>query len=343
MRIAVVGVGAVGGLTGVWLAQTGASVTLIDIGPTQEALRKNGLALLTADGDRVQATNALVRDLEDAGPQDLIVLSVKAHDLPGVAPELPQLYNSDTVVLPVQNGLPWWYFQQLAGPWNGRRIESLDPAGVLADHIPVERIVGCIFYPAAEVVEPGVVRHVEGNRIVVGELDNSRTRRAEAIVDQFHSAGVKSFLLDDLRGEIWLKLLGTAVFNPLSALTRATMADMCRQPASRRLVADLMREVEAVASALGVKLRLPIERRLEGAEKVGNHRTSTLQDLEAGRRLEIDALLGAVVEVARWVDVKAPRLEAMEAALRLLEQQSMSREPQTYPATSSSMPDNDPS
>ena len=327
MRIAVVGVGAVGGLMGVWLARAGATVTLIDIGPTQAALRETGLALLTSDGERLPAANAQVREIEDAGPQDVVVLAVKAHDLAEAAPGLPQLYDSDTVVLPVQNGLPWWYFQRLEGPWNGRRIENLDPSGAITRHIPAERILGCVVYPAAEVVEPGLVRHVEGKRIVVGELDNARSRRADAVVGLLKSADVKSFVLKDLRGEIWVKLLGSAVFNPLSALTRATMADMCRDPASRQLVTEMMREVEAVANALGVTLRLPIERRLAGAEKVGDHRTSTLQDLEAGRRLEIDALLGAVVEVARWVDVETPRLDTMEAALRLLEQQHMSAEP----------------
>jgi 2-dehydropantoate 2-reductase len=322
MRIAVVGVGAMGGLIGAWLVRAGASVTLIDVGPTQEALRNQGLTLLTTEGTYLPATHAVVRDLENAGPQDLIVLAVKAYNLPEIAPGLPQLYDPDTVVLPMQNGLPWWYFQRLVGPWNGRRIENLDPAGVLVDHIPAERIVGCVVYPAAEVVEPGVVRHVAGNRVVFGELDNSRTPRVDAIIDIFRSAGVKSFLLDDLRGEVWLKLLGTAVFNPLSALTRATMVDMCRHPAGRQLVTNLMREVEAVANAFGVKLRLPIERRLEGAEKIGRHKTSMLQDLEAGRRPEIDALVGAVVEIARWVDVETPRLETIEAALRLLDQQT---------------------
>jgi 2-dehydropantoate 2-reductase len=322
MRIAVVGVGAIGGLIGVRLARAGASVTLIDIGPTQEALSDKGLTLLTSEGSCLQATDAVVRDLETAGPQDLIVLAVKAYKLPEISPGLPQLYDRDTVVLPVQNGLPWWYFQRLVGPWSGRRIETLDPAGVLDHHIPAERILGCVVYPGAEVVEPGIVRHVEGNRVVIGELDNSRTRRVEAIIDVFRSGGLKSFFLDDLRGEVWLKLLGTAVFNPLSALTRATMVDMCRHQATRQLATNLMQEVEAVANAFGIRLRLPIERRLEGAEKLGHHKTSMLQDLEAGRRLEIDALVGAVVEIACWVDVKTPRLETIEAALRLLEKQT---------------------
>ena len=322
MRIAVVGVGAIGGLIGVRLAQAGASVTLIDVGQTQEALCNQGLTLLTTEGTYLQATDAVVRDLETAGPQDLIVLAVKAYKLPEIAPKLPELYDRDTAVLPVQNGLPWWYFQRLVGSWNGRRIETLDPDGMLTHHIPAKRIVGCVVYSGAEVVEPGVVRHIEGNRVVIGELDNSRTRRVEAIIDVFRSGGFKSFFLDDLRGEVWLKLLGTTVFNPLSALTRATMVDMCRHQAGRQLAMNLMREVEAVANAFGVKLRLPIERRLEGAEKLGHHKTSMLQDLEAGRRLEIGALLSAVVEIAQWVDVKTPRLETIEAALRLLEQQT---------------------
>lgn len=333
MRICVVGVGAIGGLIGVRLAQTTATVTLVDVGSTQEALRESGLTLRTTDGEELRAKNAIVCDLEEAGPQDLVVLAVKAHDLPAVAPGLRELFHQDTVVLPVQNGMPWWYFQRHGGPWDGRQIQNLDPDGSLASNLSAERILGSVIYPAAEVLEPGIVRHVEGNRIVIGELDNCQSERADAVIDLLKAAGFKSFFLDDLRGEVWLKLLGSAVFNPLSALTRATMVEMCRFPPSRRLVQALMEEVEAVADAFSVKMRLPIERRLEGAEKVGHHKTSTLQDLEAGRRLEVNALVGAVVEIAQWANVETPRLEAIEAAVRLLDKEMQQGPHESKPRT----------
>lgn len=319
MRVAIIGAGAVGGLIGARLAQAGEAVTLVDIGVQQDVLRRDGLTLQTASGERFSAKDIVVRDLADAGVQDLLVLAVKAYDLPAVAERLSCLYHDDTIVLPVQNGLPWWYFQGLEGPWTDRRIETLDPDGSLGRNVPAERIVGAVVYPAAEVVKPGVVRHVEGNRIVVGELDDQPSARAQDVIDVLTRGGFKSFFLEDLRGEIWLKLLGSAVFNPLSALTRATMVDICRFDASRTLVVELMEEVQSVAGAFGVAIRLPIERRLAGAERVGRHKTSTLQDVECGKRLEVDALIGAVVELAEWVDVPTPKLEAIAAATYLLD------------------------
>jgi 2-dehydropantoate 2-reductase len=319
MRIGVVGVGAIGGFMAARLARAGQTVTLVDVGRTQDVLRERGLVLVTSDGVQLSATGATVRDLHDAGPQDLIVLAVKAYDLPAVAADLPRLCHEETVILPLQNGMPWWYFQKHTEPWKGRRITNLDPDGSLERNIPAERILGSVVYPAAEVIEPGVIRHVEGSRIVVGELDDRETDRAKTIIELLNQAGFKSFFLQDLRGEVWLKLLGSAVLNPVSALTRATMMEICQFPPSHDLVLALMKEVEAVANAFGVTMRLPIEHRLLGAEKVGDHKTSTLQDREAGLRLEVDALVGAVVEVAHWVNVPTPRLEAVEGIVRLLD------------------------
>lgn len=319
MRIAIIGTGAVGGLIGARLAQAGEAVTLVDVGVQQEALRSNGLTLETPAGERSVVQGAVVRDLTDAGAQDLVVLAVKAHDLSTVAEHLPCLYHDQTIVLPVQNGLPWWYFQRTNGLWAARRIQSLDPDGSLERHVPADRIVGAVVYPAAEVVEPGVVRHVEGNRIVVGELDDRPSERTQGVIDLLTRGGFKSFFLEDLRGEIWLKLLGSAVFNPLSALTHATMADICRFEPSRSLAVELMEEVQSVANAFGVTIRLPIEKRMAGAERVGPHKTSTLQDVERGKRLEVDALVGAVVEIAGWVGVSTPKLEAIAAATYLLD------------------------
>jgi len=306
-------------MMGARLAAAGEAVTLVDVGDQQEVLREYGLTLETPTGDRIRANGALVRDLADAGPQDLIVLAVKAYDLPAVAKPLSALYHDRTIILPVQNGLPWWYFQRLDGPFANRRIESLDPTGSLERHVPAERILGAVVYPAAEVVGPGVVRHVEGNRIVVGELDDRPRARTQEVIDLLNRGGFKSFFLEDLRGEIWLKLLGSAVFNPLSALTHATMVDICRFEPSHSLSVALMEEVQSVANALGVTIRLPIEKRMAGAERVGRHKTSTLQDVERGKRLEVDALVGAVVEIAGWVGVPTPRLEAIAAATALLD------------------------
>jgi 2-dehydropantoate 2-reductase len=319
VRIAIVGTGAVGGLIGARIAAAGDTVTLIDVGEQQEVLRTRGLTLETSTGERIEAREAVVRDLADADPQDLVVLAVKAYDLPAIAKPLSALYHDHTMVLPVQNGLPWWYFQRLEGPFANRRIESLDPDGSLGQHVPPERILGAVVYPAAEVVGPGVVRHVEGNRIVVGELDDRPRERTQEVIDLLKRGGFKSFFLEDLRGEIWLKLLGSAVFNPLSALTHATMVDICRFEPSHSLSVDLMEEAQSVANAFGVSIRLPIEKRMAGAERVGRHKTSTLQDVERGKRLEVDALVGAVVEIARWVDVPTPKLEAIAAATALLD------------------------
>jgi 2-dehydropantoate 2-reductase len=219
----------------------------------------------------------------------------------------------------MQNGLPWWYFQKAGGEYDGRRIECLDPDGRLAAHVEVDRILGCVVFPAGEIVSPGVVRHTEGNRFPLGELDGSDSERARALVEMFTRAGFKSFVLDDIRAEIWLKLLGNLSFNPISALTHATLADICQYPPSRALAESLMEEAQAVANSLGISLRVSIEKRIAGAEKVGRHKTSMLQDVEAGRGLELEAIMGAVVELARLTGIATPGIDTIYALAKLLD------------------------
>ena len=321
MKICVVGAGAIGGLVGVKMALAGEDVTLIDVGPHLDAIRKNGLKLISPDG-----TEEVARDLKatsnmaEAGKQDLVVLAVKTHIIETIVKDLRALFGPDTMILPIQNGLPWWYFQKHGGEYDGRRLETVDPKGVIAANIEPERIIGCVVYPAGEVVSPGVIRHVEGNRFPVGELDGSETDRVKRVSDAFNNAKLKSFVLDNIRSEIWLKLWGNLSFNPISALTHATLVDICQTPLTRELAAAMMREAQEVAGHLGITFRVDLEKRIEGAEKVGKHKTSMLQDVEAGRRLELDALIGSVIELGRLTNIPTPHVEAVFALVKLLDQ-----------------------
>jgi len=320
MKICVVGAGAIGGLLAVRLAEAGEQVTVIDRGAQLQAIQRSGLKLLMADGSEhhVRSIDAKA-SMRDAGPQDVVILAVKTHILPTIAPELASLLGRHTIVVPMQNGLPWWYFQKHGGEYDGRSIECLDPDGRLARHVDVDRIVGCVVFPAGEIVEPGVVRHTEGNRFPVGELDASSSERSAQLVEMFTNAGFKSFVLDDIRGEIWLKLLGNLSFNPISALTHATLVDICQYPPSRTLAVTMMEEAQAVANHLGIELRVPIEKRVAGAEKVGKHKTSMLQDVEAGRELELEAIMGAVIELARMTGIATPATDSIYALVKLLD------------------------
>jgi 2-dehydropantoate 2-reductase len=320
MRICVVGAGAIGGLLGADLALAGRDPTIVEVGAQLEAIQEGGLEIRSGDGDRRVAHGLRATDsFEEAGPQDLVVLAVKSQVIPRIADRLPALLGSDTTVVTVQNGLPWWYFQRHGGPLEGLRLDTVDPGGRVTEAVAPERIVGCIAYPAALLERPGVVRHLYGRSFPVGELDGSDTARLQALRGLFADAGYKSWTLDDVRAELWLKLVGVLAFNPISALTHATMGEICSEPEARAVVVELMREAESVASALGVTLRVSVERRLEGAARVGDHRTSMLQDVEAGRSLEVDALLGAVLEVGREVGVSTPRIESLYAYTRLLD------------------------
>ena len=319
MKIAIVGCGAIGGYVGAKLALAGEAVTFLARGATLEALRAHGLSLQLTDG-----TTQVVRDVTatsdyaGAGAQDLVILAVKAHQLESVARQVAELFGPDTVVVTMQNGIPYWYFHRHGGALAGSIVRSVDPHGTLSRLIPAERVLGCVVYPATEVVAPGVVRHVEGDRFPLGELDGSISERAQRVSQCFAHAGFKAPVLENIRAEIWLKLWGNLCFNPISALTRATLADICRFPPTRELAASMMAEAQAIAEKLGIRFRVPIERRIAGAEKVGHHKTSMLQDVEAGRATELDALLGAVVELGRLTHTPTPHIDTVYGLTHLL-------------------------
>jgi ketopantoate reductase/2-keto-4-pentenoate hydratase/2-oxohepta-3-ene-1,7-dioic acid hydratase in catechol pathway len=318
MRVAVVGAGAIGGLLAAKLALAGNQVTVIDLGPHLAAIREKGLKLIWHDGSEHVAQPSAVDNAGDAGPQDLVILAVKAHFLEGVVRDIDAMLEPQTMVMTVQNGLPWWYFQRLGGPYDGHRLESLDPTGLLTRKIDPERIIGCVVYPAAAVTSPGVVEHVEGDRFPIGELDGTESERIKMVHDLLVNAGLKSRVLSDIRSEIWLKAWGNLSFNPISALTHATLVDICRFPETRRLAAEMMAEAQGVAEKLGVRFRHTIEKRIEGAEAVGAHKTSMLQDVELGRSLETEALVGSILEIAKLTDTPAPSIQAIYACVKLL-------------------------
>ncbi|MBN1222880.1 MAG: 2-dehydropantoate 2-reductase [Candidatus Aminicenantes bacterium] len=319
MRICVVGTGAIGGFLGANLSVSGQDVSFIDKGEQLEAFQKNGLRLITQEGREHHITKACFTNVyEEAGPQDYVILAVKAHQIREVAEHLPALFHTDTSIVTVQNGIPWWYFKKHGGEFDGLRLESLDPLGVIEKNIESDRIIGCIAYPAAAVVEPGVIRQVNGNRFSLGELDDSGSRRCLDLQKALIEADFKSYILDDLRSEIWLKAWGTLSFNPISALTHATLVDICRFPETRALAAKMMREAEEIAGKIGITFRHTIERRIAGAEGVGIHKTSMLQDVESGRTLELEALVGAILEIARMTGTSSPAIETVYACTKLL-------------------------
>jgi 2-dehydropantoate 2-reductase len=319
LKIAIVGVGAIGGFVGHRLAHAGEDVTFIARGKNLAALKANGIRLVRADGsDEVVAQVNATDDYAAAGPQDLVILAMKAHQMESVAADVPKLFGPATIVVPMQNGIPYWYFHRYAGALAGTPIRSVDPTGAIGSHIPAERVIGCVVYPATELLAPGVIKHVEGDRFPVGEPDGSASERVTRVSECFVRAGLKSPVLDDIRAEIWLKLWGNMTFNPISALSRATLAGICQYPPSRALAAAMMSEAQAIAGKLGVTFRLPLEKRIAGAERVGHHKTSMLQDVEAGRPLEIDALLGSVIEMARLTETPTPNLDAVYALTKLL-------------------------
>jgi 2-dehydropantoate 2-reductase len=319
MKILVVGAGAIGGYLGVKLARAGQAVTFVARGESLAAIHAGGMKLITPQGIEEHATGvSAVETAEDAGPQDVVLLAVKAHQVAAVAPAVQRLLRADTTVVTLQNGIPWWYFHRHGGPHEGRVVRAADPDGSIARFIDPERVIGCVVYPAAILVAPGVVRVVEGERFSLGELDGSTTPRIEALASALTGAGLKAPVVKDLRSEIWLKLWGNLSFNPLSALTHATLAAICRFPATRDLSAKMMAEATAIAEKLGVTMRISIERRIAGAEKVGEHKTSMLQDVEHGRPLELDALLGPIVELADLTATPIPNISAVYAISSLL-------------------------
>jgi len=319
MKYAIVGAGAIGGYLGAKLARAGEEVTFIARNRNLEAINKNGFRLILEDGSEEHAPNVrAVQRMADAGPQDVVLLTVKAHQVVDLLPDLRELFGPQTMVVTMINGIPWWYFHRLAGAHEGRGLDSVDPGGRIAAHIEPERIIGSIVYPAAELVEPGVVRVIEGNRFTLGELDGSRSERIEGLSQSFMRAGFKAPVARDIRSEIWLKLWGNLSFNPISALTHATLEDICRFPDSRALAAGMMGEAQAVAEKLGVQFKISLDKRIAGAEAVGAHKTSMLQDVEHGRAIELEALVGSVLELGRVTDTATPRIEAIYAVTKLL-------------------------
>ena len=320
MKVCVVGAGAMGGLVGVKLALAGEDVTVVDIGAQLEAIRKNGLKLIGPDGkEEVARPRQAVSSVSEAGKQDLVVLALKTQHIASVDKALDTMFGAETVLVPVQNGLPWWYFQRHGGPYEGRRLETCDPTGEISAAIDPARIIGCVVYPAGEVVAPGVVKHVEGDRFPLGELDGKETDRVKRVSEVFIKAGLKAPVLNNIRSEIWLKLWGNMSFNPISALTHATLVDICQYPLTRELAAQMMTEAQVIANKLGIEFRVPLEKRIAGAEKVGKHKTSTLQDVEHGRSLELDTIIGSVIELGKLVGVPTPHIDTVFALTKLLD------------------------
>ncbi|MBX3642528.1 MAG: 2-dehydropantoate 2-reductase [Rubrivivax sp.] len=319
MKIAIIGAGAIGGLVGVKLALAAEDVTFMVRGANLQAIRANGMKLIDHDGSEhvarhVKATN----DYAEAGVQDIVVLAMKAHQVEAVIDELPKLLGPQTLIVTMQNGVPFWYFHGVGSELDGTVVKSVDPSGRIAAAIPAAQIIGCVVYPASELVAPGVVKHIEGDRFPLGELDGRVTERVQRVAACFVHAGFKSPVLEDIRAEIWLKLWGNLTFNPVSALSHATLVDICQYPLTRDLAAAMMAEAQAVANKLGVTFRVSIDKRIGGAEKVGKHKTSMLQDVEAGRAPEIDALVGSVVELGRLTGTPTPHIDTVYALVKLL-------------------------
>jgi 2-dehydropantoate 2-reductase len=318
MKLAVVGAGSIGGYLGARLSLAGEDVTFVARGANLEAINRDGFRLVEEDGTEQVARDVNAAAIGECGPQDFVLLAVKAHQVTAIAADLPRLFGPDTAVLTLQNGIPWWYFHKLGGPYDGRPVHAADPTGEIAANIANERIIGSVVYPASELIAPGVVKVIEGNRFSLGEPDGSKSERALRLSAALTRAGFKAPLSADLRSEIWLKLWGNAVFNPVSALSHATLAEICGFEPTRALAAAMMEEVRTVAEKLGVRFRVTIDKRIAGAEAVGAHKTSMLQDVEAGRPLELAAMVGSLVELARLTDTPTPHVDAVYAVASLL-------------------------
>jgi 2-dehydropantoate 2-reductase len=320
LKICIVGAGAIGGYLGVKLIQAGNEVTLIARGSHLEAIQDKGLELIEADGTSIVVQPTLATSkIEEVKPQDVVILGVKAIAVATIAPSLTTLYHDRTIVIPAQNGIPWWYFYKHGGEYEGTPIKSVDPDGVIRNYIDLDRLIGCVVYPAAEIVKPGVIRHIEGNRFSLGELDGYKSDRIQLLSQTFKQAGLKSPIVKQIRIDIWVKLWGNLAFNPISALTRATLESICQYPPTRELARQMMLEAQAIAEKLDINFAISLEKRINGAEQVGAHKTSMLQDIEAGRPTEIDAIVGAVAELGKLTQVSTPHIDAIYASVKLLE------------------------
>jgi 2-dehydropantoate 2-reductase len=319
MKICIVGAGAIGGLLGVKLALSGHDVTLILRGANLEAVRQNGLTLIQENGVELLAKPIkATSSLSEAGVQDVVILSLKAHQVAAVAAELPQLMRSTTRVVTMQNGIPWWYFHKLAGPYTGTPVRAVDPDGEIAKYIPIDSVIGSVVYPASEVIRPGVIKVIEGNRFTLGEIDGGDTASVRAISEAFKGAGFKAPVSMDIRSEIWLKVWGNLSFNPISALTHATLEDICLYPPTRELAGSMMTEAQAIGEKLGVQFKVSLDKRIAGAQAVGQHKTSMLQDVEQGRALELQALVASVIELGHITQTPTPVIQGVYALASLL-------------------------
>jgi 2-dehydropantoate 2-reductase len=319
LKVLIAGAGAVGGYIGACLARSGEDVTLYARGPHLHAMRENGLRVISATGEFIVRPR-IVADLSDAGEPDVIFLAVKAHSLTQLAPQIKHLIREHTTVVSTQNGVPWWYFQIGASDLGGVCLERVDPGGIIAESIDPRSILGSIVYLATDIAEPGVIRHTEGSRISLGEPDGTKSERSRQVAEMLIKAGLRAPVTQRLRNEIWVKLLGNVAFNPISALTRATLWQMAHDPDVSVLARKIMCEVEMVANELGIELSVSIDQRMAGVEKMGEHKTSMLQDLEAGRPMELEAIVGAVIEIGDKLEVSMPHTRSVYACTKLLGQ-----------------------
>ena len=324
MRIAIAGAGAIGGYIGARLSRAGADVVLFARGPHLRAMQERGLRVTSAEGD-FEVKPKVSGDLASIGEVDMVVLGVKAHSLTALAPQLKPLFGPETAVISTQNGIPWWYFQTGSGPLAGLALERVDPGAVIASAIDPQRVIASLAYFSTDIVEPGVIHHTEGNRISFGEPDGTRSERVRRIAEALIAAGFRCPITTRIRHEIWVKLLGNVAFNPISALTGGTLEELVRHPNTSQLVREVMTETEAVAAKLGIELPISIDQRMAGAEKVGAHKTSMLQDLEAGRPMELEAVVGAVVELGDRLGVPMPATRAVYACTKFLDERRQRR------------------
>jgi 2-dehydropantoate 2-reductase len=318
VKFAVLGAGAIGAYVGAALARGNNDVTLIARGPHLEAMRTKGVQVLSPRGDFHVHPHA-TDDLEAASDADVVFVSLKAHSLPELAPRLSRALKPGSGVVWAQNGLPWWYFQSHGGPLDGLVLDSVDPGGIIARSFPPESVIGCVVYCSTEIVAPGLIRHLEGTRFTIGEPGGTRSERCRLISKAFAQGGLKGPVDERIREQIWLKLIGNAAFNPITALTGATLAQLGELPEMMTLLRELFDETAAVAHAIGIDIPLSLERRLQAGIEVGDHKTSMLQDLEAGKPLELDCMTGVVSELAERVDVDVPRTRAIHACAKLLD------------------------
>jgi 2-dehydropantoate 2-reductase len=324
MKFLIAGAGAIGAYIGARLAQAGFEVTLFARGPHLRAMQENGIQIKSAEGG-FAARPRIIGALAEAGTFDVVFLGVKAHALTQLAPQLKPVLGPNTTVVSTQNGIPWWYFQGFGGEWDGLRLERVDPGGVISAAIAARSVVGSIVYFATEISSPGVIQHIEGNRISMGEPDGTRSDRIRQIAEALIASGLRCPVTTRIRHEIWVKVLGNASFNPVSALTHATLAQMARDPGVSSVIRNIMQEVEAVSQKLGMELPVSIDQRIAGAEKVGEHKTSMLQDLEAGRPMELEALVGAVVELGERVGLPMTCTRTVYNCAKLLAQNSKNK------------------